>query len=121
MNILDHVAISVPCPSCSGEFNVPASVVLYGQSATTPVCPGCSDYECESRFVATLVEPQALAELEAAWASFEASVTSHGGAGVTLVNVPIAAGPSLEQASARAWRAKALQRWENEGGHTQAS
>jgi hypothetical protein len=117
MNILDHVAIRVPCNVCSGELNVPASVVLEGLETMTPDCPGSSDYECESRFVATLADAQALKALQAAWAGFEASVRSHGGAGVMLVGLPIAPGPTLPGASERIWRAKAIQRWENEGGH----
>ncbi|HUJ29220.1 MAG TPA: hypothetical protein VLW85_24540 [Myxococcales bacterium] len=119
MSILDHVAIRVPCPVCSGEYDVPASVVLDGQKAIAPGCPGCSDYECEPRFVATLVDPQALAVLEAAWARFEASVVSHGGSGVALVAVPTTARPNPDDASARIWRRKAIQRWENEGGRAQ--
>ena len=56
MDILDHVAIRVRCGVCSSEYSVPASVVLEGQLATASGCPGCSDYECEARFVATLAD-----------------------------------------------------------------
>ena len=118
MNILDHVAIRVPCNTCSGELNVPASVVLEGLETMLPDCPGSSDYECESRFVATLADQQALEALQAAWVGVEASVRSHGGAGVMLVGLPIAgARHTLSEVSERIWRAKAIQRWENEGGH----
>lgn len=116
MSILDHVAITVPCGACGGEFNVPASVVAAGQKAIAPRCPGCSDYECEARFVAGLVDPRALEDLQAAWARFEASATSHGGRSVVLVSVPLAAPPQLEEARERRLRAKAIQRWETEGG-----
>jgi hypothetical protein len=115
MNILDHVAIRVRCAVCSGEYCVPASVVLQGQEAIAPGCPGCSDYECEARFVATLADPQALAALQAAWAAFEGSVTSHGGVGATLVAVP-AVTPTRDEAVERIRRARAIQRWESEGG-----
>ena len=116
MNILDHVAIRIRCGVCSGEYSVPASVVLEGQRAIAPGCPGCSDYECEARFVATLADPQALAALQAAWATFEASATSLGAVGVTLAAVPAVARPTLEEAAERTRRVKAIQRWENEGG-----
>ena len=116
MNILDHVAIRIRCGVCSGEYSVPASVVLEGQQAIAPGCPGCSDYECEARFVATLVDPQALAALQAAWATFEASATSQGAVGVTLAAVPAAARPALEEATERIRAVRAVQRWENEGG-----
>lgn len=118
MNILDHVAIRVRWGVCSSEYSVPASVVLEGQRAIAPGCPGCFDYdyECEAQFVATLVDPQTLAALQVAWAAFEASVTSHGGVGVTLVAVPAAARPALEEATERIRAVKAVQRWENEGG-----
>lgn len=100
MSILDHVAIQVPCNLCSDEYQVPASVVLAGQQAIAPGCPGCSDYECESRFVAKLVDPRALAALQAAWEAFEASVIACGATGVTLVAVPLTAHPTLEEAPA---------------------
>lgn len=116
MNILDHVAIRVRCGVCSGEYSVPASVVLEGQRAIAPGCPGCSDYECEARFVATLVDPQALVALQAAWATFEASATSQGAVSVTLAAVPAAARPALEEATERIRAVRAVQRWENEGG-----
>lgn len=116
VQILDHVAITVSCSTCSAEYGVPASVVLEGQRAIAPGCPGCSDYECEARYVATLVDPQALAALEAAWAAFEASVTSHGGVGATLVALPTVTRPTPDEAAEGARRAKAVQRWEGEGG-----
>ena len=116
MSILDHVAIRVRCGACSGEYDVPASVVLQGQQAIAPGCPGCSDYECEARFVATLADQQALAALEAAWAAFEASVASHGGLGARLVAVPAVTRPTHAEATETARRAKAVQRWESEGG-----
>lgn len=56
MNILDQVDVRVRCGVCAGEYAVPASVVLEGQQAIAPGCPGCSDYDCEARFVATLVD-----------------------------------------------------------------
>lgn len=88
MNILDQVAIRVRCGVCSGEYDVPASVVVEGQQAILHGCPGCSDYECEARFVASLADSQALSALQTAWAAFEASVTAHGGAGIILVGLP---------------------------------
>ncbi len=115
MNILDHVAITVPCGVCGGEYDVPASVVAVGQNAIAPACPGCSDYECESRFVAGLVDRRALANLQAAWERFEASARSHGGCRVKLVALPA---QQLEGARERRLRAKALQRWETDGGRT---
>ena len=116
MNILDHVAITVPCNLCSDEYNVPASVVFEGQRVIAGGCPGCSDYECEPRFVATLVDPQALAALEAAWARFEASVIAHGGAGAVLVALPAVVRSKLEEVTDKIYGAKAIQRWETEGG-----
>ena len=81
---------------------MPASVVLEGQKAIAPGCPGCSDSECEPRFVSGLADPQALAAPQAAWSSFEASVTSHGGAGVALVAAPDPGFVDARQATRRA-------------------
>ncbi len=114
MNILDHVAIRVPCSVCSEEFTVPASVILEGEEAIVHGCPGCSDYECEARFVASLADQQAVEDLEAAWERFEASVRAHGAAGALLVGVPTTVAQTRDD---RVWRRKAIQRWENEGGH----
>ncbi|HZR07673.1 MAG TPA: hypothetical protein VFA79_03770 [Myxococcales bacterium] len=102
MNILDYVAIRVRCAVCSSEYSVPASVVLAGQQAISHGCPGCSDYECEARFVATLVESQVLKDLQAAWAVLEENVAALGGAGVTLVAVPTAAPATREDQTERA-------------------
>ncbi len=120
MSILDHLAITVPCGVCGGDFNVPVSVVAVGQEAIAPRCPGCSDYECEARFVAGLVDRRALADLQAAWDQFEANATSHGGRGVVLVAVPAVPPLGLDDARERRLRARALQRWETDGGRTAA-
>jgi hypothetical protein len=108
-DLLSAIEIEVACNICNATYTVPASIVRESQRLLAEGCTGESLYECDASFLATLVEPAAIADLERAWASFQQNATAHGGMRVAVV--ANAASPRARDLDARA-----VQRWENEGG-----
>lgn len=108
LDILSHVEIEVVCSACEERYFVPASTVLESQQLMAAGCPGDSSYECAPEFYATLVEPEALAQLAAAWNRVEQSARTHGNARPVLDN----AGRVDEKRA----EARAIARWEDDGG-----
>lgn len=108
-DLLSTIEIVVSCNICQSTYSVPASIVRDSQRILDEGCTGVSPYECDASFYATLIEPKVVAELERAWASFQRSAASHGGAGLHLRR------GDADQREADV-DADAVQRWENEGG-----
>lgn len=104
-DLLDHVQVTVPCPTCDESYTVPASVVRASQRVLAEGCTGTSSYECEASFYATLIDHDAIESLEHVWADFCRSATEHGAIDV-----------AFDTDAARDLDGRALQRWENEGG-----
>lgn len=108
-DLLSRVEVVVCCNICQASYAIPGSMIRESQRLLAEGCTGTSLFECDASFYATLIEPEVIANLERAWASFQQSATSHGGIGVALVGAEsntLAVDPD----------ARALQRWENEGG-----
>ena len=59
-DLLDHVQVTVPCPTCDESYTVPASVVRASQRVLAEGCTGTSSYECEASFYATLIVVRAV-------------------------------------------------------------
>ena len=107
--LLDHVEVVVPCHHCGSSYAVPASLVRESQRLLAEGCSGSSLYECEASFYATLIEPDALDALARALALFCHSAAGHGGTEI-MITTGGARGPDHE------FDARAIQRWDNEGG-----
>lgn len=106
-DLLDHVDVVVACNLCNSTYTVAASLVREGQQLLASGCTGGSLYECVASYYASLVEPQVLDGLVAAWSSFERSASGHGGVGVVVRGDPrLSREPDLDD----------VERWENEGG-----
>ncbi len=107
--LLDHVEVVVPCHHCGSTYTVPASLVRESQRVLAEGCSGSSLYECDASFYATLVEPGALDALANAWAVFCQSAATHGGTEI-MITTGDSSSPDPN------FDARALQRWDNEGG-----
>jgi hypothetical protein len=107
--LLDHVEVVVPCHQCGSTYAVPASLVRESQRLLAEGCSGTSLYECDASFYATLIEPDALDALARAWAVFCQSAATHGGTAITITTGD-ASGPDHD------FDARAIQRWDDEGG-----
>lgn len=107
-DLLDHVDVVVACNLCHSTYTVPASLVRTGQQILASGCTGGSLHECVASYYASLVEPEVLDALVAAWATFERSAGGHGGVGVVVRGAPRARSSDPDPS--------ALERWENEGG-----
>ena len=108
-DLLSRIEVVVACHVCDSTYAVPASIVRESQRILAEGCTGESTFECDASFYATLIEPEAIAELERAWARFQDSATHHGGTRVALDR-------GRANASANDLDERAVQRWENEGG-----
>ena len=107
-DILAHVDVEVSCSACAEQYQIPVSTVLESQRLIAAGCPGTSIHECPPRFYASLVDPDALAELTAAWSHVEQSARASGNARLVLD-----AGGATDVPPAQN---VALSRWEDDGG-----
>jgi hypothetical protein len=108
-DLLSAIDVVLTCSKCDATYSIPASFVRESQRILAEGCTGSSPFECNASFYANLIDPQVIAELERAWVSFQQSASSHGGIGVDLPR-------SDADSHAIAPDARALERWENEGG-----
>ncbi len=112
-DLLSHVEVEVNCSTCQTSYSIPGALIRDSQRLLAAGCTGTSLFECDASFYATLIEPEVIANLERAWASFQQSATSHGGIGVALVGSEMDRETNTQ---AVALETRALQRCENEGG-----
>jgi hypothetical protein len=108
-DLLSQIKVVVACSVCGAPYSVPASIVRESQRLLAEDYCGESLFECDALFYATLIDAEAIADLERAWARFQKSATSHGGISVALV-----ARGSETDASDR--DECAPERWESEAG-----
>lgn len=91
MNILDTVAISLPCRSCGNNYQVPLKDVLLSHTMLHQGCPVSQETECPPVFQSRLFECKDIEELQRAWNQLEQRAQADGGELVLM-----AAGPSAE-------------------------
>lgn len=84
MNILDAVAISLPCHSCGGNYQVPLRDVLLSHKMLHQGCPSFQESECPPVFQSRLFERGDIEELQHAWSRLESRARSDGGELVLL-------------------------------------
>lgn len=83
-DILDHVAVSVPCGACEGRYDVTLRHVLLAQDMMHEGCPVHDDRECPPLFYAPLATCRAIDELRRAWTAL-AEETRRSGWELTLL------------------------------------
>lgn len=84
MNILDAVAISLPCQACGGDYQVPLKDVLLSHKMLHEDCPVSQETECPQVFQSRLFEREDVEELQHAWSRLENRARSDGGELVLL-------------------------------------
>lgn len=84
MNILDAVAISLPCHSCGGNYQVPLRDVLLSHTVLHEGCPVSQETECLPVFQSRLFERGEIEELQRVWSRLENRARSDGGELVLL-------------------------------------
>ena len=84
MNILDTVAISLPCRSCGDNYRVPLKDVLLSHRMLHQGCPVSQETECPPLFQSRLFERKDIEELQSAWSRLETRARSDGGELVLL-------------------------------------
>ena len=84
MNILDAVAISLPCHSCGGNYQVPLRDVLLSHTILHQGCPVSQETECPPVFQSRLFERGEVEELQRVWSRLENHARSDGGELVLL-------------------------------------
>lgn len=84
MNILDVVAISLPCHSCGGNYQVPLKDVLLSHTMLHQGCPVSQETECPPIFQSRLFERGEVEELQRLWSRLENHARSDGGELVLL-------------------------------------
>ena len=71
MNVLDAVAISLPCRSCGDNYRVPLKDVLLSHRMLHQGCPVSQETECPPVFQSRLFERGDIEELQRAWSRLE--------------------------------------------------
>ncbi len=66
-DILQHVAVKVPCGSCGQHYEVTLRQVLLSQEMLHEGCPSSSEPECPQLTYASLANETALRALERSW------------------------------------------------------
>jgi hypothetical protein len=92
-DLLAQVEVVVACSVCDSTYSVPASIVRESQRLLAEDYCGESLFECDAQYYATLIEAEAIADLERAWARFQKSATSHGGMRIVVVGSENESGP----------------------------
>jgi hypothetical protein len=135
-----NLQLEVACPACPESYAVPLDVIEESQRLLGELgpCTGMASYECPVTYFAGLVTADALARLEGAFLEFERDAVRHHARPVWAEHDPFAAAkdgdgrvaPS-DRAEARTAElvggasrriadertlARALERWEDEGG-----
>jgi hypothetical protein len=84
MNILDAIAISLPCHSCGGNYQVPLRDVLLSHRMLHQGCPVSQETECPPVFQSRLFERGDMEDLQRVWSRLENRARSDGGKLVLL-------------------------------------
>ena len=79
MDILEIVAIEIPCSACGGRYEVPIKQVALSQQMLHEGCPVQVERECPPLSYSDLVDPDLIQELQKVWARLETMARGAGG------------------------------------------
>ena len=79
MEILEAVAIAIPCAACGGRYEVTLKQVLLSQEMLHKGCPVQSVDECPPLSYSGLVDPEVIRDLQGVWARLEEEARGVGG------------------------------------------
>jgi hypothetical protein len=79
MNILEAVAIEIPCSACGGRYEVTLKQVALSQGMMHEGCPVQVVDECPPLAYSGLVDQEVIEELQRVWARLEEKAHGAGG------------------------------------------
>ncbi len=79
MDILDSIAIMIPCGACGGRYEVILKQVALSQQMIHDGCPVHADTECPPLYYAPLIDRNLADELQKIWARLEQQAHAAGG------------------------------------------
>ncbi len=78
-DILDFVAIEIPCSACRGRYEVTLKQVLLSQEMLHEGCPVRVETECPPLAYSGLVDQELVRELQGVWMRLEEKARGAGG------------------------------------------
>lgn len=78
LDILQHVAVSVPCGACGQHYDVSLRQVLLSQEMLHAGCPTTSDTECPPLTYAALANEAVVRDFERSWRRVVEQVSAMG-------------------------------------------
>ena len=79
MDILEAVAIELPCSACGGRYEVTLKQVTLSQEMMHEGCPVQVESECPPLAYSGLVDQEVVRELQRVWARLEERAREAGG------------------------------------------
>ena len=79
MNILNTIAVEMPCEQCGGRFHVSLGQILVAQEGTRTTCNALGERDCPAFYYAGLVDPSLCEQLLTVWQQIQARVEAEGG------------------------------------------
>jgi hypothetical protein len=80
MDILDMVAIEIPCRNCGGRYEISLKKIALSQQMLHDGCPVHAETECPPIFLSGLVDPELTADLQEIWSRLEKKARDVNGA-----------------------------------------
>ena len=81
MDILDAIAVELPCSACGGRYEVTLKQIMLSEHMMHQGCPVPNQYttECPPLYYANLVDRESLQALQRSWLSLEERAQAVGG------------------------------------------
>jgi hypothetical protein len=81
MDILDTVAVELPCPACGEQYRISLKQILLSEQMLHEGCPVPNQFttECPPLYYADLAECGLIQELEEVWCRLEERAATGGG------------------------------------------
>ena len=79
MDILEIIAIEIPCSACGGRYEVTLKQVALSQQMLHEGCPVQVETECPPLAYSGLVDQELVQELQRVWARLEETARGAGG------------------------------------------
>jgi hypothetical protein len=79
MDILERLAVEVPCSTCGGRYEVTIKQVLLSQEMLHEGCPVQNANECPPLAYSELIDSETIKDLQRIWARLEEKLRGAGG------------------------------------------
>lgn len=79
MEVLNAVALEMPCPTCGRTYLVPVLQVMESREMLNEGCACRSETECPPLYLSSLLSPDDLETLRETWARLSRQARAHGG------------------------------------------